>query len=246
MKALVLAAGRGKRMEELSAETNKCLFKIHGLPLVEYSLNAAASIEAVEEIVVVVGYQAESIINSYGIAYKGKPVRYRIQYEQRGLVHAIESARPDLEGADFILFLGDEVVINGQYDRMVEMFYAQDIYVLCGIVRQEDPAQIRKTYAVIQSDQNQIFRLIEKPERPINNIMGTGNCFFRNAMFDYLPKVPIHHIRKEKELPDFIQCAVDDGRLVKSHFFCERYINVNTADELKAVEEHWPVINSED
>ncbi|MBM3301924.1 MAG: NTP transferase domain-containing protein, partial [Deltaproteobacteria bacterium] len=42
MKALILAGGRGKRMEELSETENKCMLRIHGKPLIQYSLDNAA------------------------------------------------------------------------------------------------------------------------------------------------------------------------------------------------------------
>jgi len=241
VKALVLAAGRGNRMEAFLDGKNKCLLQVHGKALIEYSLDAAATIDEINEIVIIVGYQAESIINQYGIVYNRKRVSYRMQYEQKGLVHALEMAKPNLHQEDFVLFLGDEIVLNGKYGEMIKAFYSDDIYVLCGVVRQPDASQIRKTYAVIQNDANQVFRLIEKPEKPINNIMGTGSCIFKYEMLDYIPKVPLHHIRKEKELPDLIQCAVDDGKLVKSSFFCDYYINVNTKEELIRIEEHWPL-----
>lgn len=244
MKALILAAGRGKRMQEHCDAQNKCLITVHGRQLLEYNLAAAAALDAIEEIIVVVGYQAESIINRYGIAYGGKRLRYRIQYDQMGLVHAIATAAEDLDGHDFFLFLGDEIILNPRHREMIELFDAQHLFAVCGVVRQPDPEEIRKTYAIIQDGDGRIFRLIEKPEMPFNDIQGTGNCLFRNAILDYIPRVPIHHIRKEKELPDLIQCAVDDGHVVKSMFFCEHYINVNTKDELTRLERHWPTPES--
>ncbi len=43
MKALILAGGRGKRLDERSIETNKCMIPIKGQPVIEYSLNCAAN-----------------------------------------------------------------------------------------------------------------------------------------------------------------------------------------------------------
>lgn len=236
MKALILAAGRGKRMEDLSEDKNKCLIPVFGKPLIEYSLDVASSLEEIKEIVIVVGYQAESIINRYGISYRGKPIRYRIQHERKGLVSAIETAIPDLEGKDFCLFLGDEIILKGRHREMIDAFINENMFACCGIIKQYDPLQVRKTYAIIQSPEGVIYRLIEKPERAINDLMGTGNCIFNNAIVQYIPRVPIHHIRNEKELPDLIQCAIDDGRLVKSFIITDHYINVNTKEELERIE----------
>ncbi len=237
MKALILAAGRGRRMEDLSEDKNKCLIPVLGRPLIEYSLDVASSLDEIQEIVIIVGYQAESIINRYGIIYKGKPIRYRIQYERKGLVSAIETAIPDLEGKDFFLFLGDEIILRGRHQEMLDAFKKEDLFVCCGIIRQDDPLQVRKTYAIIQGQDNVIYRLIEKPERAINELMGTGNCIFKYDIVNYIPRVPIHHIRNEKELPDLIQCAIDDGRLVKSFVITDTYINVNTKEELQRIEQ---------
>jgi len=241
MKAIILAAGRGKRMDNLTHDINKCRIILHGKPLIEYSLDNIATIDIINEIVIVVGYQAESIINQYGITYKGKKIQYCIQDSQDGLVNAIETARPFIDNDDFFLFLGDEIVLGGHYNKMIDDFYASNTTVSCGIIRQPERSQIKKTYSIFQNDENRIFRLVEKPKNPFNDLMGTGNCIFRNMMFEYIPIVPIHYIRKEKELPDFIQCAIDDGLLVKSFYLCEYYINANTKDELQHVENNWPL-----
>ena len=66
--------------------------------------------------------------------------------------------------------------------------------------------------------------------------MGTGNCIFKNEIFDYIEYTPISYVRKEKELPDLIQCAVDDGNPVKLFFIGSKYFNINTADDIVIAE----------
>ena len=66
--------------------------------------------------------------------------------------------------------------------------------------------------------------------------MGTGDCIFRNQIFQYIEYTPIHYERKEKELPDFIQCAIDDGNPVKSFIICDRYANTNTKEDIEIAE----------
>ena len=101
MKALVLAAGRGSRLGKETDESNKCMLPMFGKPLVQYSLENAAH-AGVDEIVVVVGYRAETVINAFGIDFNGIRVQYVIQDEPAGLVHAIETARDAIDGADFM------------------------------------------------------------------------------------------------------------------------------------------------
>ena len=113
MKALILAAGRGSRVNEISESINKCMIAVGDKPAIQYSLDNAIQMN-VDEIVIIIGYHAEDIINHYGNNYQGKRIRYVIQDTQRGLVHAMECAKGALEGADFILMLGDEIPIQGR------------------------------------------------------------------------------------------------------------------------------------
>lgn len=236
MKALILAGGRGKRMEELSDNQNKCMLTIRGKSLIEYSLDNATEIDEVAEIVIVVGYRAENIINRFGTIYRGVRISYVIQPEQRGLVHAMECARDYIDGEDFFLFLADEVIIGGRHRAMMNLFRNEALFCVCGVYPQPNLEMIKRTYAVIHGPDNRIYRLVEKPRKPFNHIMGTGNVLFRGTIFDYIDVTPINPSRQEKELPDLIQCAVDDGEIVKLFDICETYINVNSPEEMKAVE----------
>ena len=73
MKVLILAGGRGNRLNELSAEQNKCMTTVRGKHLIEYNMDCALGVD-VDEVVIVVGYKAETIINFLGNNYKGKPI----------------------------------------------------------------------------------------------------------------------------------------------------------------------------
>ena len=213
------------------------MLTFNGKHLIEYSLESAC-LSKVDEIIIVVGYRAEDIVNQYGINYKSIRIRYVIQENQKGLVDALEHCRAALSSDDFILLLADEILLNPRPMEMISMFQQEGLFVACGTTQVEDREQIKKTYAVIYNkDDNRIYRLIEKPRRPLNNIMGTGNCIFRNAIFDYIPFTPIHHERKEKELPDLIQCAIDDGNPVKLFPVSAQYVNINTVEDIALAEQ---------
>lgn len=235
MKALVLAGGRGKRLDEISANKNKCMIEVNVKPVIEYSLDCAVSTD-IDEIVVVVGYRAEEIINTYGTRYKDKRLRYVIQWEQKGLVNAIECAKEAIGSDDFLLLLGDEVLRSPRHQAMLDEFRNGDVFAMCGVLLVEDKNLIKRTYTLIHDDNNIIYRLVEKPRNPLNNFMGTGVCAFRNAIFDYIDITSIHHERKEKELPDMIQCAIDDGKVVKSYIICDKYTNINTKEDIVMAE----------
>ncbi len=238
MKALILAGGRGKRINKISREKNKCMIEIKNRPLLDYNLDYASRLD-ISEIIVVVGYKAEEIINTFGNRYKGKPINYVVQPEQKGLVNAIESAQETIKKEDFILILGDELMINPRRAEMIKEFLKKNLFALCGVVQIKDKNLIKKTYTIIQDKKNRIFRLIEKPNKPMNNIMGTGNVVLKNEILSYIPQTPINQKRGEKELVDLIQCAVDDGQIDKSFVICDKYFNINSPEEMEKAKSYF-------
>ena len=77
MQAIILAAGRGTRMGELTKETPKPMLKIKNKPILEYKLNALP--EEITEVIFVIGYLGDAIKNYFGDFYNGRKIRYVIQ-----------------------------------------------------------------------------------------------------------------------------------------------------------------------
>lgn len=205
---------------------------IKGRPLVEYSLDLAAN-SPVSEIVILVGHKGDDIKNFYKNEYKGKPIKYALQLERRGLVHAIECAKTAIGKEDFLLMLGDELMVNPRHPEMIKKYNEERPFAFCGVMRVQDLNLIKRNYSVFYEKENIISKLIEKPEFPQNNIMGTGNCLFKNKILSYIPQTPVNPKRKEKELVDLIQCAINDGKTIKSFDICDAYININFELDLK-------------
>lgn len=241
MKALILAAGRGTRMEELSETENKCMLPLHGKRLVEYSLDHATAIDKISEIVMVVGYRADSLIETYGDEFRGKPLKYVLQKEQKGVVNAMECAADRVGGDAFFLFLADEVMLGGRHREMIRLFEEEGLFCVCGVHPQADVGMISRTYTLKHGPDGRIYKLVEKPKQPFNHLMGTGNILFRSEIFDYTRLTPVNPNRGEKELPDLIQCAIDAGRTVKLFTVCDHYININSREEWREVERRWPL-----
>jgi dTDP-glucose pyrophosphorylase len=237
MKGLILAGGRGKRLSEYTDLDNKCMMPFGGKPLIEYSLENACNL-GLKEIVIVVGHMAEQIINTYGNAFRATPIKYVIQRDQMGLVHALECAQKFIGDSNFLLLLGDEFFIKPDHDNLLRVFQEEQAFAVCGIIKVEDRSLISKTYSILYDrDSHMIFRLIEKPKNPSNDLMGTGNIIFNHQIFDYVPQTPINQKRGERELPDLIQCAIDDGKKVLFQELASQYINVNSPEEVTILNE---------
>ncbi|MDD5012048.1 MAG: sugar phosphate nucleotidyltransferase [Candidatus Nanoarchaeia archaeon] len=236
MKAVIIAGGKGVRLEELTKEKNKAMLRIYDKSLLEYNLDRAVEAK-VKEIILVLCYMPQEIIKRIGKRYKGISVTYVIEKEGKGIVNAIENAKEMIGKSDFILMLGDEVMIDTDVKGMITKFRREDLFAVCGIVYENDKSSIKRTYSVMTSKEGRIFRLVEKPRFPISNLKGTGYCVFKNEILDYVDKTPINAYRNQKELVDMIQCAVDDGKEVKIHRIARDYTNVNTYEELNIAKE---------
>ncbi|SEH46382.1 glucose-1-phosphate thymidylyltransferase [Halopenitus malekzadehii] len=107
MQSVILAAGKGTRLEPLTDDKPKPLVEVDGRPILEDVFDNLIEI-GVDEFVVVVGYQKQRIIERYGDEYRDVPITYAHQREQNGLAHALLQAEPHVEG-DFVLMLGDNI-----------------------------------------------------------------------------------------------------------------------------------------
>ncbi|VVB78761.1 UTP--glucose-1-phosphate uridylyltransferase AglF [uncultured archaeon] len=230
MKALILAGGRGSRLNHLTKEKNKSMLRLFEKPLIEYNLEHAATAE-VSEIIIVVGYRKEDIIRHYGHEFKGIKITYVVQKEQRGLVNAIECAREKIGSSDFILMLADEMLVNPDLKGMIKKFKKEELFAICGVTFEEDKLSIGKTYSAMYNEKGRVFRQIEKPRDPINKLKGTGHCIIRNEMLDYIERTPINANRGEKELVDWIQVSIDEGKKVYVYHVTKNYVNVNTEED---------------
>jgi len=237
MQALILAAGRGKRINDISRFQNKCMINLHGKPLLAFHLEEAVKLD-VREVIITVGYLAEAIIDHFGNEFQGVPIRYVKQTNQHGLVHAIEVAAPYITD-DFLLMLGDEFFVRPDYAGLIKKFIENDPFGVCGVAYDNDPESIRKTYSLLLGENFKIHRLIEKPRKPANSLKGTGVCAFKKEILAYIQYTPVHYLRKEKELPGLIQEAVDDGEDIVCYPFCKKYFNINHTDDLEKFREEY-------
>jgi|GEM_PF-142058 len=237
MKALILAGGRGKRLSEFTKDKNKSMISLFEKPVIEYNLEHAVEAE-VNEIIILIGYKGEEVKRYFGKEYKGIPIKYAVQREQRGLVHAIECAKKEIGNSDFFLMLADEIMPKARIKQMVEKFKKEELFALCGVVYEEDKGSIGKTYSAMTNEKGRVFRLIEKPKVTINRIKGTGHCILKNEILDYIERTPINANRGEKELVDLIQVAIDDGKKVYIYPISrEGYVNINTKEDYELSKE---------
>ena len=88
MKAVVLAAGEGTRLRPLTEDKPKGMVEVSGKPILTHCFEQLAELGA-DELILVVGYLKQNIIENYGDEFEGIPITYAHQREQNGLAHTL-------------------------------------------------------------------------------------------------------------------------------------------------------------
>lgn len=106
MQAVILAAGRGTRMKELTKDLPKPMLSVLGENLIEHKLKILPS--QINEVVLVVGYLAHKIREHFGDNWNGRKIKYVEQKELLGTGQALFEARDLLHGK-FMVLMGDDI-----------------------------------------------------------------------------------------------------------------------------------------
>lgn len=201
MKAVVLVAGKGTRMEPLTSDCPKVMLQVANKPVLEHILNSA--IEAgIEGFVFITGYLEEQIKAHFGDGSKwGVSIEYVQQKEQLGTANAIGYARGHVEGA-FLVLNGDMLI--GQKD-LKALVSRKEEAVIC-VKEVENPSD----FGVLETRDNKVTRIIEKPKNPPTNLANAGIYLFRESIFGFIDKTQ-PSVRKELEITDSIQMLIDSG-----------------------------------
>ena len=209
MDAVVLAEGEGTRLRPLTEDKPKGMVEVAGQPILSHCFEQLVELGA-DQLVVVVGYMKEEIIQYYGDEFEGVPITYTHQREQNGLAHALLTAEEHVDG-DFMLMLGDNIFEANLED--VARRHDEERTDAAFLV-EEVPWEEASRYGVCDTNKyGEIVEVIEKPEEPPSNLVMTGFYTFTPAIFHACHLVQPSD-RGEYELSDAVDLLLDSGRTI--------------------------------
>ncbi|MEY7849700.1 bifunctional sugar-1-phosphate nucleotidylyltransferase/acetyltransferase [Natrarchaeobius sp. A-rgal3] len=224
MKAVVLAAGEGTRIRPLSTAVPKPMLPVADRPLAAHTVDAAIDAGA-DEIVLVVGYESESVRDYFGSSYRSAPVSYALQTEQAGTAHAVNAAREHLEGP-FAVLNGDNLYEPEAIERLFDACPA-----VCA-VEVDNPRQ----YGVLSTTDGTVTDIVEKPDDPPTNLANAGAYAFPAQAKRWLD-VPASE-RGEHEITDVLAKVIDEYSVTPTT--TDRWMDVGRPWELLEANE-WKV-----
>lgn len=227
---VAFAAGRGSRLAPLTDDTPKPLLSVGGEPILTRCLETLVELDA-EDLVVVVGYLGDQVVETYGDSFHGVPVSYARQTERLGMAHAYLAAADHLDG-DAMLVDGDavfDVDLSPLVDRHREP--GVDATLLVDSV----PPEAARSKAICKvDDDGNLRRIINRPDDPPDPAyVAAGFQTAGPELVDACRAVE-RSPRGEYEMAAAIQRLVDDGAAIATVPVDGPYYNVNTPADMQA------------
>ena len=201
MKAVVLAAGQGVRLQPLTLTRPKPMIKVGGKPILEHCLGALKS-SGVDETVIVVHFMADAVRQYFG---DGKKLGLKIEYvEQKAMLgtgDAAAVAEPFMKD-EFLLVYGDLLFTTDALKKVADLYHAEKAAAAMAVV----PVEKTESYGVVElQDEKQVKRIVEKPkhgEAP-SNLANAGIYAFNAEIFAKIREISASS-RGELEITDAI------------------------------------------
>ena len=246
MKAVILAAGKGTRMRELTSELPKPMLRVSGRPILEHIVTGVVA-AGVREIFIVTGWRADVIEKYFGDGKKWNAcIAYGRQVVQDGTGKAPEPAKEFVGDSPFLLTYGDILVPPDTYPQMLQRFSEGGFAGVITVTRGED---VTKGGLNFFDEQFCLKRLVEKPSpEQVEQLRrdgwlksgaptwyNAGIYIFRPALFDFtarLQKSP----RGEYELTDAISAMVAAGQKLAGLKIQGRWVDVRDPETLAKLE----------
>ncbi|GAA0469723.1 sugar phosphate nucleotidyltransferase [Halococcus dombrowskii] len=219
MQTVLLAAGEGTRMRPLTAHTPKPMLPVADRPLCAHTADAAIA-AGTDELILVVGYEADAVREYFGEEYRGIPVKYAMQDQQLGTAHAVRAAREHLDD-DFAVLYGDDLYDPGSVQELFENAPGITAY------RAENPSN----YGVLDTDGERVVGVTEKPEKPETNLVSAGACVLPGEAREWLDVEQSE--RGEYELTD-----------VLDRVFAEYEVSYTELDRWMGVGRPWELLEA--
>lgn len=106
MQAIILAAGKGTRLGQITQETPKSLVRVAGNPILEHILFALP--QDISEVIVATGHLGDKVQNHIGGHFNGLPVKFVVT-QLDGTGGTVWSLRNHLKGQRFLVLNGDDI-----------------------------------------------------------------------------------------------------------------------------------------
>ena len=206
-----MSGGLGTRLRPITHTSAKQLVPIANKPILFYGIEAVVA-AGITEIGIIVGDTESEIRAAVGDGARwGASVTYIRQEAPLGLAHAVKIAQPYLKTDAFVMYLGDNLVLDG-ITTFVEEFKRKKPDALLLLAKVREPER----FGVAELRDGRLARLEEKPEHPKSDLVLVGVYLFGPKVFEAVNAIQPAE-RGELEITDAIQYLIDHQASVEPH-----------------------------
>jgi len=203
-RAVLLAAGRGTRMRELTADLPKPMIKVRGKPILLHIIEGLQA-AGIKNFLIVVGYHGDAVRSYFGDGTCfGLQIKYATQVVQDGTGRVLDLARDFVDQSPF--------VDPANYKAIVDL--AAEVEAIVSVKQNED---VSKGGAVFVNERMEVTDIREKsqPGETTSAWYNAGVYAFRPSIFEWTAKLQPSP-RGEYELTDAIRDLAQSGRKVQA------------------------------
>lgn len=230
MKAVILAAGKGTRLGDLTKDTPKPMIHVAGRPVVEHVMRRIQR-AGVDDFVLVTKYLSEKVREYFGDGSRfGMRVEYVEQGEKYGTGAALACAREVASDGPVLMTFSDVVMSACNYDGALALYMDRRGGGVITVNEVPDPC---RGADVQLSENDTVARIVEKPAPGSKSeyLNSSGLFVFDPVVFDYLDKLPPSP-RGEYEMPDAMNMMAEDGIAIYPYYLEGFWKDVGTVEDL--------------
>lgn len=236
-QGVILAAGKGSRIQPFSDHTPKPMLPVLDRPLLVWQIEAMREL-GVRDIVIVIGHLGHHVVQNLG---RGESLGVRLRYVEQEHVLGIAHAVAQLErfiARPFLLFLGDIFFETADLGSMLDLYHREGVDAVLAVKKEPNVEAIKRNFTVELDERGFVRRVIEKPRNPRTDLKGCGLYLFDPQVFDAIRTTPRTALRDEYELTHSIQIFIDQGFGVLPAPVVQRDLNLSSPSDLLDINLH--------
>ena len=232
-RAVILAAGRGKRMGSITDEVPKPMLPVNGKPMLEHIIERLSQ-AGIKKFLVVVGYRGE-IIKKH---FQNLPfnIKFKVQNPVNGTASAALLAEDFIRKKPWFLTYGDILCDPAEYTRCISILDQHPATSAVVAVKEvDDPWQGAAVYEIA----GLISKIVEKPPQgtSMTRWNSAGFYLFQRVVFEYLHRVQPSP-RGEYELTSALDGMLGDRLELRISAIAGDWRDVGRPEDLAAVNSH--------
>lgn len=182
MKGIILAGGKGTRLNPLTEITNKHLLPIGKEPMIWHPVKQLVGSGINEILIITSTHHMGDVVNSLGSGLRfGCEFTYRVQEEAGGIAHALALAEQFAQGHRIVVMLGDNI-FEYSINPHIQDFKQQASGARVLLKEVGEPER----FGIAALDEKQIISIEEKPSQPKSSYAVVGCYMYDSQVFDLI------------------------------------------------------------